>query len=176
MVQNKYGLFDPTGTDGSPSVYRVSEFRGAGTPRFLHFETPNLEFSMAPRIGPMVLAPGHQEGGLGEGRLCFSFGHSGPEASSLIIKGRHGDVPDVDSTWAKSQYLLEINEEERGWLKTHITYLLQSMEIPSESLPGKVPCTGSLQEGHAESSTRHRNPHTPIQYSKGSTTPWCEPC
>jgi hypothetical protein len=89
---------------------------------------------------------------------------------TILKAGRHGDVPGTNSMRAKSQYLLEINEEKRGWLKTHITHLLQSMEIPAESLPGKVPCTGSLQEGHAESSTRQRNLHTPIQHSKGSAT------
>jgi hypothetical protein len=82
MVPNKSGPSDPVGTDGSPSAYRVSEFQGAGTPRFLHFETPNPEFPMAPKIGPMVLAPSHQDGGLGKGRLCLSFGHSSPETSN----------------------------------------------------------------------------------------------
>jgi hypothetical protein len=45
------------------------------------FKTPNPEMSIAPRIGPMVLVPGHQEVGLEEERLCLSLGHSGPEAS-----------------------------------------------------------------------------------------------
>ena len=56
-------------------------FWEAGTPYFLHFETPNPEFSIVPRIGPMDLAPGHREGGLGEGRLCLSFCLSGPDES-----------------------------------------------------------------------------------------------
>jgi hypothetical protein len=82
MGQSKSGPSDPTGIGGIRSAYQVSEFQGAGTPRFLHFEIPNPEFSMAPRIGPMVLAPGHQEGGLGKGCLCLSFGHSGLETSN----------------------------------------------------------------------------------------------
>jgi hypothetical protein len=45
-------------------------------------ETPNPEFPIAPRAGPMVLVPGHQEGGLGKGRLYLSFSYSGPEALS----------------------------------------------------------------------------------------------
>jgi len=73
----------------------------------------------------------------------------------MILKaGRHGDVLGTNSMRDKSQYLLEINEEKRGWLKTHITHLLQSMEIPTESLPGRVPCTISPQGSHAESSIR----------------------
>ena len=93
----------------------------------------------------------------------------------MILKaGRHGDVPGTNSMRAKSQYLLDINEEKRGWLKTHITHLLQSMEISVESLPRRIPCTDSLQEGHAESSTRQRNLHMPSQHSKGSATPWRE--
>jgi hypothetical protein len=42
-------------------------FPEAGNPYFLHFETPNPKFTIAPRIGPTDLAPGHREGGLGEG-------------------------------------------------------------------------------------------------------------
>jgi hypothetical protein len=82
MVPNKFVPSDPAGTDGSPSAYQLSEFQGVGTPRFLHFETPNPEFPMAPKIGPMVLAPSHQDGSLGKGHLCLSFGHTGPETSN----------------------------------------------------------------------------------------------
>jgi hypothetical protein len=89
----------------------------------------------------------------------------------MILKaGRHGDVPGTNSMRARSQYLPESNEEKRGWLKTHITHLLQSMDILTKSLPGKVPCTGSLQEGHTESSNCQRNLHMPIQHLKGSAT------
>jgi hypothetical protein len=70
------------GQVASLSAYHRSGFRGAGTPRFMHFETPNPEFPIAPRIRPMVLAPGRKRTGLEEGHLCFSFGHSGPEALS----------------------------------------------------------------------------------------------
>jgi hypothetical protein len=44
-------------------------------------ETPNPEFPIAPRIGPTDLAPGHREGGLGEGRLCLSLCLSDPDES-----------------------------------------------------------------------------------------------
>jgi hypothetical protein len=88
MVPNKSGPSDPVGTDGSPSAYRVSEFRGAGTPRFLHFETPNPEFSMAPKIGPMVLAPSHQDGGLGEGAFMFVIWPLGPRNVELNRRGK----------------------------------------------------------------------------------------
>jgi hypothetical protein len=56
---------------------------------------------------------------------------------TILRAGRHGDVPGTDSMRAKSQYLLEINEEKRRWLKTHITHLLQSMEVPTEIYPGR---------------------------------------
>jgi len=48
--------------------------------RTVDHNSTSANFPIAPRFGPMVFVPGHQEGGLGKGRLYLSFGHSGLEA------------------------------------------------------------------------------------------------
>jgi hypothetical protein len=111
---------------------RVSEFRGASTPCFLHFEIPNPEFPIALRTGPMVLAPGHKKGGLREGRFHFHLA----KGSELIL--RRGALYSADSSPMRfgSRYLLRMDKGERGWVKPRVTHLLQSMEVPVEIYPG----------------------------------------
>jgi hypothetical protein len=45
------------------------------------------------------------------------------------------------------------------------------MDVPAESLPEKVPCTGSFHGSHAESSTRQESLHTLIQHLKAQLPP-----
>jgi hypothetical protein len=62
---------------GASSLRWSSSQIGIGDPGskgFVHCRIAKRDFPMAPKFGPMVLAPGHQEGGLKEGRFRFSFG------------------------------------------------------------------------------------------------------
>ena len=45
------------------------------------------------------------------------------------------------------------------------------MDVLAESLPEKVPCTGSFHGSHAESSTRQESLHTLIQHLKAQLPP-----
>jgi hypothetical protein len=48
--------------------------------------------SIAPRIGPVVLAPGHKGTSLEEGHYCLSFFHSGPKApKSNLSRSSRGE-------------------------------------------------------------------------------------
>jgi hypothetical protein len=76
-----------------------------------------------------------------------------------------------DSTQGSKKVASVQQKGERGWVRPHVTHLLQKMEVLTEVLPRTVPCTSSLQENHAESPTHQKNLHTPIQYSRGSATP-----
>jgi hypothetical protein len=111
---------------------RVSEFLGESAPYFLHFEILNPEFPIALRTGSMVLAIGHKKGGLREG--CFHF-HLAKGPESILRKGA---LCSADSSPMRfgSRYLLRMDKGGRGWVKPHVTYLLQSMEVPVEIYPG----------------------------------------
>jgi hypothetical protein len=50
------------------------------------------------------------------------------------------------------------------------------MDVPAESLPEKVLCTGSFHGSHAESSTRQGGLHTLAQLLVAQLLPLQEPC
>ena len=56
-------------------------------------------------------------------------------------------------------------------MKSRVTHLLQSMEVPAEVYPGVSLCTNSLQKGHTESSTHQESLSTPIQTLKEAWLP-----